>query len=77
MAKRSTKTSPAMPTEDMKWRAQSDANTLKDAHVIMADPSRHGAAKAHAKTEMMAMQKVMAMKPMPMKTPSLNLGKKR
>ena len=70
MAKRSPVVS--MPMEDMKWRARQDMETLKGAHEIMSDKTRHAAAMSHAKSEMKIMQKIAA----PKMGHSLNLDKK-
>lgn len=79
MAKKTSKGAAiAMPTEDKSWQARIDANTLKDAHEIMADKMRHGAAQAHAAKEMQAMHRVVSAKPtgpLP-KAPGLGFAKK-
>lgn len=40
------------------YQAESDANTLMRANEIKSNPKRHGAAHAHAKTKLAAMQGV-------------------
>jgi hypothetical protein len=42
---------PSMSTDEKRWRAQSDADTLARAQEIMQDRSRHTAAQAHAAKE--------------------------
>lgn len=49
--------------EEMKWRAQSDARTLKDAIEIKKDPKRLLAAQKHVNMEISAMREVSKMKP--------------
>jgi hypothetical protein len=42
---------PSISTDEKRWRAQSDADTLARAQEIMQDRSRHSAAQAHAAKE--------------------------
>lgn len=60
---------PPMTAEDKAWRARSDADTLRAAQEIMADKTRHGAAKAHAAKEIARLQSVV-------KTPIKTRGRK-
>lgn len=60
---------PSLSAEDRAWRAQEDARTLQRAQEIMADKTRHGAAKAHAAKEIARLQSVV-------KTPTKSRGRK-
>ena len=55
-----SKRSKAVPVDD--WQARDDLDTLTRAHQITNDPKRHSAAKAHAKSRLDAMQKVIGSK---------------
>lgn len=46
------------PMADRRWEVQDAVQTLKRAEQIKADPKLHAAAKAHAKTEAVALQKI-------------------
>lgn len=50
--------SPAMPPEDMKWRARHALDTLKEAHQIKNDPKLMDHVRAHAQNERAAISKV-------------------
>lgn len=52
----------AMPADN--YQAQDDARTLVSAHKIKADPKRHKAAKAHAASQVAALNAVAAPEPM-------------
>lgn len=43
------KSQPMMPMPDPEYQAGADAETLGNAHEIVSNKKRHGAAKAHAK----------------------------
>lgn len=45
--------------EEVRWRAEDDARSLKRAAEIIGDRGRHAAAKAHIKGEISSMQKVL------------------
>ena len=60
---------PPMTAEDKAWRARADADTLRTAQEIMADKTRHGAAKVHAAKEIARLQSVV-------KTPVKSRGRK-
>lgn len=49
--KKAISRAPVMSTDDKRWRAQSDADTLARAQEITADRARHTAAKHHASKE--------------------------
>ncbi len=51
------KSTPA-PMVDKKWQAQEDVHHLKHAAAVKADPARHRAAQAEAKSQLKALSTV-------------------
>lgn len=51
MATKKSSAAPTISSDEKRWRAQSDADTLARAQEIMQDRMRHSAAKSHAAKE--------------------------
>jgi hypothetical protein len=48
------------PMTDKEYQAREDAHTLKRHAELVAAPSRHNAAKAHVKKEVVTLQKIVS-----------------
>lgn len=45
-------------SDEKRWRAENDCRTLTDADSVRRDPSRHRAARGHARRQMVSYRRV-------------------